>query len=320
MAMAGQAMTTQAQTEAFDRLMAARLDAINALLSELDESASTGRDIFPLMKLPPELREHIYKFALVTGPQIDVTRRIDKAATEKALKAHERKLGLGLVTKHQRPTQSYNISAKTFDSKLEKKNRYAPHGLTVAVLRISKQVYAEAHPVLYGCNRFRFPNSTMLAYFLARSEPGVQLIEDVEIGDIVAYSTSFTTHMLSGATRLRRLSLTGNLDCMGGINTPSFVSNLLRCLILPIHHCSPTCSYLDSYPCICATAEERQRVVGMVSFDFNSLRCYFQEDNGSRRPFDPETDSGVVKTAILKLWEEEINGEKARVEVATSMA
>ena len=108
---------------------------------------------FPLLHLPGELRNHIYKHCLVSPRPID----------------------LWPIMPLNAPPGTTHSTILDLDIKC----------VNTSLLRVSRQVHKEATSILYGCNRFRFSDRhgwTILSGFLTHIDRNCQVLRHVSVG------------------------------------------------------------------------------------------------------------------------------------------
>ncbi|KAF2709210.1 hypothetical protein K504DRAFT_467186 [Pleomassaria siparia CBS 279.74] len=132
------------------RLIGYLLRCMRNLLGMPDVIQDTS-NIFPLMKLPGELRNRVYKLALVLHHPIDFWPMPSGLAAETS----------------RRDTVEQDLKQ-----------------ISGNLLRVSRQVHKETVPILYGCNRFRFSHLgswTVLHGFLAHINTNCQYLSSISI-------------------------------------------------------------------------------------------------------------------------------------------
>lgn len=153
---------------------------------------STG--VFPLGRLPPELRNLIYGFVFVVNSPIRIIRGCPSGSKKFALKA------------------TIEIPRKRSAAVTTKTVPFLPkNGLSI--LRLNKALHSEAYPMLYAINTFFFANIKSLQQFSKEAARGLTHIERIRVtkpGIIQAWDTLVKQ---GAASRLQYLELAISTHC-----------------------------------------------------------------------------------------------------------
>ncbi|KAI7228168.1 hypothetical protein KC343_g7150 [Hortaea werneckii] len=132
------------------------------------DAITTPDKAFPFEKLPPELRNMVYEYYLVTPRQVLITRRRQRQNGSIGAKGPFKLYSLAVVD----GTVLRHATAKN-KSLL---------GLTgSSLLRVSKSIHEETESMLYGANRFLFTRNVAAMQFLHELGPRTQLLRHVSI-------------------------------------------------------------------------------------------------------------------------------------------
>jgi hypothetical protein len=273
-------LTPSAEADVFDKLRAKYLAVLKELLGDQDVDfgkvtmSYQRKDIFPFEKLPAELRVAIYGLVLVAKDPIRISHRKSPAATQAAKDKWNEKRDLGLVSDNKSavPGHVYELVAKVEDHRPTRSARpgtfkwYIPYAdaHTISILRLDKQTYAEAHPVLYSDNHFCFDKGIACGLFLSTIGCGRKALVDIHVHDIGVSIWNPYLRGLREATMLRRLKI--------GL-TPDYRSiergaDLVARSIMPnIYPRSSICTCEISSPCTCIVNSQRLRLVSIIAVE-----------------------------------------------------
>lgn len=160
----------------------------------------TGRDIFPFQKLPPEIRNTVYGYALVHEVPIRVRVRTagPKIAAAIQVKA-------SLYTRDQRGRQRENQMIWV---------SFAGERGT-GLLRTNKIISKEALPVLYGQNTFSFGSAWTLRDFMKQAKTGWNSLRLVRLSITGHDNNRGAMAILRSAKSMSRLEW-----CISGLRDP----------------------------------------------------------------------------------------------------
>ncbi|KAK4499696.1 hypothetical protein PRZ48_010214 [Zasmidium cellare] len=194
--------------------------------SELDKT-------FPFLKLPPELREMIYEYLLVPANVI-VNHTM----------GHKNSHG---------PPKIFTSVNNTLHYRRRGKPAFGEH--QIAILCVSRLIYKEALPILYGRNNFIFTTSHVVRPFLAKlhgktfksPQPGAERIRHVTLSGVGRRDLVPAVRSLRKLTKL--ISLT--FEVFHGDNTDAMAAAAF--------------TFIDQ----AGSAEQRQAQFDMISFVCN---------------------------------------------------
>ncbi|KAI7147254.1 hypothetical protein KC352_g28969, partial [Hortaea werneckii] len=143
---------------------------------------TTEDKAFPFEKLPPELRNMVYEYYLVTPRQVLITRRRQRQngsiGAEGPFKLFSLAVADGTVLRHATAKNKSLL------------------GLTgSSLLRVNKTIRKETESMLYGANRFLFTRNVAAMQFLHELGPRTQLLRHV----------SFDIYTISSIDRIKPL-------------------------------------------------------------------------------------------------------------------
>ncbi|KAL8879890.1 MAG: hypothetical protein Q9192_008139 [Flavoplaca navasiana] len=122
------------------------------------------KKIFPFMSLPAEIKNMIYKYALISAYEISLAFK---------MKGYRHTVTLGNPTTfHDVPRKAYR---KDFDGpaccRYVPPARVSRPSLAPAIIALNHETHKQAQPVLYGANIFAFENPKALLAFCANIGP-----------------------------------------------------------------------------------------------------------------------------------------------------
>lgn len=130
------------------------------------DATTTPDKAFPFEKLPPELRNMVYEYHLVTPRVVLITRR------------RQRQNGI-IGAKGPFKLYSLAVADGEVSRNATAKNK-SLLGLTgSSLLRVSKSIHEERESMLYGANRFLFTRNVAAMQFLHELGPRIQLLRHV---------------------------------------------------------------------------------------------------------------------------------------------
>ncbi|KAF2166201.1 hypothetical protein M409DRAFT_23392 [Zasmidium cellare ATCC 36951] len=132
-----------------------------------------------------------------------------------------------LVLKHPGPlelSKGIDLTTGRFGQLVRNERVYVVGGFqgdedsrqNLALLRTTRQIHAEATPILYSKNEFVAVDKDPLCYFLRQIGPSVQLLRHVTIGHCTKTSLRSMLVSLKGATHLDRLEFAYSTRIMVG--------------------------------------------------------------------------------------------------------
>ncbi|EKG12099.1 hypothetical protein MPH_10810 [Macrophomina phaseolina MS6] len=153
------------------------------------------RRIFPFLSLPRELRDMIYEYAVGSPTTVHIPDK--EPYTSKTIYIIETQ---ARYRHHARRADRTNCS-----------KRYEVNPIAASLLGVNKQIHAEAAPVLYSANRFRFSDPVAMHTFVNQlSRPTRGLLRSVELSSWFArrsYCCAFNSAvfgiMAEGCTGVR---------------------------------------------------------------------------------------------------------------------
>lgn len=171
----------------FDSLVEKFPNDMKSLIARIEaDSGMNSKDVFRFQDLPAELRIYIYEFALTADRPLRISYHRDNKATQAAwdryyaaLGNRKRKSGL-----HKLSTV-YSITASPAkDGTSKKKPISFAQFCAPALLRASKAIHSEAHPVLYASNRFVFETTSALLRFAKSTSSAMSMLTKVEVRSV----------------------------------------------------------------------------------------------------------------------------------------
>ena len=148
---------------------------------KMEEATTAPVEPFPFMRLPPEVRNMVYKEALVMPGIISIER--------------------GLVSfYYARLEVVRNKIGSEIDLKIDQKS-------TRALLQTSKTVYQEASPVYFGSNHFYFDDVDLLTRFLQTLRPDFRRLITQMTVHYYGRAPAKAMKALSGCISLTQLTL-----------------------------------------------------------------------------------------------------------------
>ncbi|KAI7354142.1 hypothetical protein KC320_g3586 [Hortaea werneckii] len=146
------------------------------------DATTTPDKAFPFEKLPPELRNMVYEYHLVTPRQVLITRR------------RQRQNG---IIGARGPFNLYSLAVADGEvSRNATAKKKSLLGLTgSSLLRVSKSIHEETESMLYSANRFLFTRNVAAMQFLHELGPRIQLLRHV----------SFDIYTISSIDRIKPL-------------------------------------------------------------------------------------------------------------------
>lgn len=145
------------------------------------EDCHQAIDAFRFGDLPPELRKEIFQHMLVVPEGIHIGQEEDQEATSAAWEETKQAWSLS-------PRKAFRFTTVYADKIRPLTHKTGPNEersfnaiISPAILRVSKAIYGDALPVLYGLNKFAARESSLLARFLARLGKGQSHLGDIEL-------------------------------------------------------------------------------------------------------------------------------------------
>ncbi|KAI7363724.1 hypothetical protein KC354_g6267 [Hortaea werneckii] len=123
---------------------------------------------FPFEKLPPELRNMVYEYYLVTPRQVLITRR------------RQRQIGC-FGAKGPFKLYSLAVADGTVLRRATAKNKSLLGFTGSSLLRVNKTIHKETESMLYGANRFLLTGNVTAMQFLQELGPRVPLLRQISL-------------------------------------------------------------------------------------------------------------------------------------------
>ena len=180
------------------------------------QARASRQGTFPFKELTAEIRNEIYKFALVADGPIRISRHENPTASKKKRRASHQTTGY-LASYSIRPDTAYLVRAEVHSKHLRgntrkitkfKSNYGKLH--SVALLRVSKTIYVEAMPILYGEDKFELLNPAPFAEFMMMIGERRRLLRDVKLNAMKTNINRELLFPLAAATKLRRFEVAIN--------------------------------------------------------------------------------------------------------------
>ncbi|EMC96178.1 hypothetical protein BAUCODRAFT_465326 [Baudoinia panamericana UAMH 10762] len=289
-----------------------------------EQSATYGRNIFPFEKLPPELRRNVYRIAFTAEGHIKIMMHFkDSPFVKNKFKrwvtdAQHAKLyapppprscaEATIITKTE-ATSPYTSTSRADplrqSSRLATSSTRCPaYGAqhSVTLLRVSRNVLAEAAPELYGANCFTFGNPYCFAKFAVEIRDNAKFLQDITIESINPVHTYRTLlQPLQTTVTLRRLELvlmrpTGRYFCR-----KPYASTMLWKAIKSLVYGT------SKVQCPCGSNVKHQACI----WYYRQKRFNAIEINLSNRPYIFETDELIGSSDTL-LWTKRSEGVRLK--------
>ncbi|EMC96179.1 hypothetical protein BAUCODRAFT_465327 [Baudoinia panamericana UAMH 10762] len=200
-------------------------------------SNTTAASHFRFTDLPPELRNSIYRLALVADNSIEIRRR-------------------RRAKKGQPP---YWLEAKTLRMNGKQMRKPALHESNgTAVLRLSWQCNLEATAILYAENHFIFKKKTAFVHFRSQVRANSTFLESFEIRDCNQYAETSLFDAFVGFPKLRFLKLCFPRGVCYKPYAKGRLFGLIRPLLMKAQTPGCSCGAKIPWPCICRTTEQQR--------------------------------------------------------------
>ena len=284
---------------------------------ELNKSNRIPSTVFPLEDLPLELRNEIYKHSLVINGYVNVFLELDHEAMKADFQEQTERVGLkGTIRVKQQYITRFRPMIDHMDEKpgLNFKDLCSP-----TILRVSRNTYNEALPILYQLNKFRFTKPIALQRFAALIGAKMGLLTDVEVESFPLDAEEYHVAIkepLRHATKLHRLALTLSSPISRPYHLQD-VANQLVCLInaprLEQEH-SGTCAYSMTSVCTCISSNEQKRRINMLDLQPCARSSFTFDDKETIRTEFSSDIQGWIRDELLRVWNDKIRFASGYVE------
>ncbi|KAK5732367.1 hypothetical protein LTR17_010543 [Elasticomyces elasticus] len=231
-----------------------------------------SQDVFPFEKLPPEIRNQIYRLALLTVGPIAISRRVNKR--KQVIRrfhhcVHSSFSVCARCSKAHYHEEDYVLGASTITLRGKQKRKTSMHTACAgALIRTNRQTSQEAASVLYGQSKFVFATAGAFEQFCRTTRRFTVYLEDVTIKDVHLPAHTDILKALANKCKLQHLNLKGSSGSYHYVDVPSLLS-MIRPLITKPGTVGCVCGARPSGSCSCRTAEQL-RVFTAINFsDFN---------------------------------------------------
>lgn len=252
------------------------------------DSETERSSIFRFEDLPGEIRNIIYGLFLVVDRPIEISRPVDKAASEKKAAEHRAFWGAGLPSGH-RYVHKFSCIVREGSGKTTRKLQFRDIS-ALSLVRTSKDISSEARPLLYACNTFRFESPKAFYGFYECAHTAISLLESIEFVGIP--DSTVLRAPLAQSKKLSRICITIkskkiNKSPLDGLNFHEIISLVLGCRC---PNCGPRHNHSNGEPlspgedCIASDAETQWRRLETVSVHISNFEIRFADDQHEAGP------------------------------------
>ncbi|KAK0946517.1 hypothetical protein LTR29_001985 [Friedmanniomyces endolithicus] len=236
-----------------------------------------SKHAFPFDKLPPELRNKIYRLVLVTaeGP-IEIIGRINvkhRDLSRQPCSCYRRTLFECSRCKGLAETEAYDFEAKTLaiGGKKSRRKPLMKKAYGGGVLSINRQAHQEAAAILYGENVFVFSSYSVFQRFSNKIGRKIALLRDIEIMNLPPRSGADFFSTFPTDCTLQRLKIWASSALFIG---PNSVLKLLLPLIAKSGTQGCRCESMTNGTCFCRTAEQEREFacIDVSDFDWDDFK------------------------------------------------
>ncbi|KAK5120173.1 hypothetical protein LTR85_006654 [Meristemomyces frigidus] len=280
--------------------------AITAPTSSVTAGTSNGFGTFE--KLPAELRNEIYRVALIATTKISITRHLKKKKVGKWSEEGLRKRSDFL--KDERAIHVFYVKGSV-PVTAGKKTRMFPfcEAQQPALLHVSRQIYVEAMPILYAKNCFTFGSREALEHFAGQIGGNIRFLTAIELPFNAYYCLRRPLKALRATTNLRRLQLTmANTWAMSSGAPDSLAFWIWHAVQPVVTEADPETSRCINCNrnCVCLSMEEQKNRFGCIEYvvpEGWSDICWQDKSHAECHK--------ILKAAVQKAWNDQLEANRA---------